>query len=34
MFSDDERLLPLQVTTLDTTIAGTIRLLEDRLAAR
>lgn len=34
MFSDDERLLPLQVSTLDTTIAGIIRLLEDRLAAR
>jgi Protein of unknown function (DUF3108) len=34
MFSDDERLLPLQASTLDTTIAGTIRLLEDRLAAR
>ena len=33
MFSDDERLLPLQATTLDTTIAGTIRLLEDRLAS-
>lgn len=33
MFSDDDRLLPLQATTLDTTIAGTIRLLEDRLAA-
>jgi Protein of unknown function (DUF3108) len=34
MFSDDEHLLPLQVNTLDTVIAGTISLLENRLAAR
>jgi Protein of unknown function (DUF3108) len=34
MFSDDEHLLPLQINTLDTTIAGTISLLENRLAAR
>jgi hypothetical protein len=34
MFSDDDHLLPLQVNTLDTMIAGTISLLENRLAAR